>query len=521
MPEPYEFVIIGSGMAGLTVGSLLARAGKTVCLLEAHEHPGGCAHSFRIGQYTFCAAVHYIFFCGEGEPVYNFLKKLGLEQAVQFCRLDPEGYDHFSCPSAGLHFRIPNGLDKWTERLVDRFPAERDKINGFFQLITGLIREIRELPSCLSWRTVLAAPLRFRRVLRYQNWTLQDLFDRFQLATEVQAILATQLGDLGLPPALVSLPIYAALVWSYGLGAYHPTKHFAHFIETVAAVIASSPGCAVEYEAEVSGFEFDGRQVRAVRTRDGRMFAGRTFIANMDPRACAALIGRDRFPGAFLKKVDYDYSVSSYTLYLGVRGIDLRDHGFGAWNVWHYPHLDLNRAYRAQSEDGNLSDPWLFLSTPSLFSHSDDPAARICPDGDQILEAVTVCRHEPFGSLRGADRRAYRRSKKEVAERILDVLEEHYVPGLRGHLVKKVAGTPATNVRYLRAPRGNIYGSALTPANVNLNRLSFRTPIANLFFTGASAGFPSIGATVSGGARLYTHLTGDPVNPGRDLAGLL
>ncbi|MGO8903708.1 MAG: NAD(P)-binding protein [Isosphaeraceae bacterium] len=80
MSDVYDYVIVGSGMAGLTVGSLPARAGNSVCLLVAHEHPGGCAHSFPIGRYTFCAAAHYIPFCGEGEPVHNFLKKIGLHE---------------------------------------------------------------------------------------------------------------------------------------------------------------------------------------------------------------------------------------------------------------------------------------------------------------------------------------------------------------------------------------------------------------------------------------------------------
>ena len=53
MSDVYDYVIVGSGMAGLTVALLLARAGNSVCLLEAHEHPGGCAHSFPIGRYTF------------------------------------------------------------------------------------------------------------------------------------------------------------------------------------------------------------------------------------------------------------------------------------------------------------------------------------------------------------------------------------------------------------------------------------------------------------------------------------
>ncbi len=521
MSETYDYVVIGSGMAGLTVGSLLARAGHSVCLLEAHDHPGGCAHSFPVGRYTFCAAVHYIFFCGEGEPVHNFLKKIGLHETVTFTRLDPEGYDRFSCPSRELSFRIPNGLDKWADRLIDRFPPYHAGLRRFFRIIGDLVREMREMPFVLSWTNALRIPVRFRTILTYRSWTLQRLFDRLDLSPEIQAILATQVGDLGLPPERVSLVIYAGLLSSYGSGAYHPTKHFAHFIESVAAVIENSPGCALEYGAEVCGFELEGQQVRAVRTRDGRRFRGRNFISNMDPRTCVGLIGPARFPRRFQKKVNYEYSVSSYTLYLGVKGLDLRDFGFGAWNVWHYPHLNLNRAYEAQSVEGDLSDPWLFLSTPTLYNPSEHPESRICPEGEQILEAVTVCAYEPFRALRTSDRAGYRRRKKLVAERILDVLETHYVPGLRRHLVKKVAGTPATNERYLRAPRGNIYGSALTPANISFGRLKFLTPLPNLYFTGASAEFPSIGATVIGGSRLYTHLTGDPVNAGRDLHGLV
>jgi phytoene dehydrogenase-like protein len=104
---------------------------------------------------------------------------------------------------------------------------------------------------------------------------------------------------------------------------------------------------------------------------------------------------------------------------------------------------------------------------------------------------------------------------------MLEIVERAYVPELRKHIVLKLSGTPTTNVRFLWAPQGNIYGSELTPANVDFNRLKFRTPIDNLFFTGASAEFPSVGATVVGGSRLYTYLTGDPVNPGRDTYGLL
>ncbi|MBI3632925.1 MAG: NAD(P)-binding protein [Candidatus Vogelbacteria bacterium] len=66
----YDIVIIGTGMAALTFAALEAHSGKKVCMLEAHDVPGGYAHSFKYptkyGEFSFCAQVHYIWGCGPG-----------------------------------------------------------------------------------------------------------------------------------------------------------------------------------------------------------------------------------------------------------------------------------------------------------------------------------------------------------------------------------------------------------------------------------------------------------------------
>ncbi len=60
----------------------------------------------------------------------------------------------------------------------------------------------------------------------------------------------------------------------------------------------------------------------------------------------------------------------------------------------------------------------------------------------------------------------------------------------------------------MRAPLGNAYGSSLTPWNVK-NRLPFETPIDNLYWCNATAGYPSFCGTASTGMNLYMRLTGD------------
>jgi all-trans-retinol 13,14-reductase len=504
MPETelYDDLILGTGMAGLTVGAMLARAGRRVLLLEAHEHPGGYAHSFPMGDYRFCAQVHYIFGCGEGEPVHTLLEQLGLAESVRFHRLDPEGFDHIVI--AGDRFRIPSGFPKFRDRLIRRFPEASEGLFRYFAIVMALREELSRLPDKLSLRDVVSAPLRFPHVLRYRSWTLQRLYDHLGLPQRLQAVLAGQSGDYLLPPERVSLLLHVALIAGYDRGAYYPEKHFSHFIDAIVADIKAQPGCDVLFEHEVSRIDIQNGRVVGVDTAQGKRFQARRYISNIDPAQTLRLTGAQHFPTDYRQKLDYEYSCSTFTLYLGLSGCDLRAHGFGSFNVWHYPHDDINRIYRDQVEHSELSNPWLFLATPTL--HSNAPG--LAPEGHDVLEVATSCSYEHFEALRARDPRAYTRAKTKLRDTILDVLEESYIPGLRKHLDIHVAGTPLTNAHFCRSPLGNAYGSALTPANIARGRIDFETPIRNLFLVNATAGYPSIGGTVSAGLRLFERLGG-------------
>jgi phytoene dehydrogenase-like protein len=224
----------------------------------------------------------------------------------------------------------------------------------------------------------------------------------------------------------------------------------------------------------------------------------------MDPQAAISLAGPEHFARRIRKKASYEYSHASMMLYLGLRDIDLTDYGYGNYNRWHLEQWDMNRCWD-ELMTGNYERPWLFMATPTLHTHD----TGIAPKGSQILEILTLANYDLFADAKRRNKQEYEDLKFRVAGRMLDIVEEHYVPNLRQHIAKWAYGSPTTNEDFVLAPRGNAYGSHMTPSNMGLDRMRAQTGLRNFYWCSASSGYAGIFGTVRTGVILYMNLTGD------------
>ncbi len=530
MPSDPDVLILGSGIAGLTVGALLARAGRRVRVLEAHYHPGGYGHTFDFGEgpdrIAFNAQLHYVWNCGPGETVDRMLRKLGLHEKVTFERYDPDGFDRMEMPGHSL--RIPMDWDRLTARLVDRFPGAGGRACAAF------VGEVRATAAELAlfgeqqgaWGK-LTHIHKLRRVLRYRDATLQDVFDRLAVPPAAQTLLALQWPDFLEPPERLSFFAWVMLFAGYVQGAYYPTHHFESFVDALVETIEQSGG-EVLLRRRVVDFVSEGDRIvgavdEAVDDRleaqgertTHRVAPGGAVICNFDPRQAAEMIGVERFSAGARRTLDYTYSASNFMAYCAVEGIDLRDHGFGRYNLFHTDDPDLNRCFHSMYRLGDYSRVSFAMTTPSLLTD----AGGDCPKGQQIVEFLTVADHTRFSGLKYSSPAAYRRAKKQIFDAILDVVERDYVPDFRKHLCFKLTGSPTTNTRYCLSPLGHSYGSAMTPAQIR-HRVEPDSSIPGLWFCSASAGYAGFSGAVWTGTRLYERLTGDAVAWGPHLAGV-
>ncbi len=501
----YDYIIIGTGSSALTVGALLAHSGNKVCMLEAHDLPGGYVHTFRMGEFGFCAQVHYIWGAGPGGRVNAFLKKIGLERDITFEPLGPEGYDLMSMPDGKKVF-IPYGWDRLAENIDKAYPGQKKNVEKFCKILSDIRRELSLLPEKkITLWDYLTKWYKFLTLIRYRTATVQDAFDECGLSKEAQLVLIANAGDLMEPPKNLSLFVYAGLFGGYNTGAYYPTKHFAYYIQRIADFITEHKGCHIYYETEVTEIRTEGNRVQSVRTSDGKTFTAPQFICNMDPQKASKMIGREKFPAEDLSQLSYEYSPAGVVIYLGLKDdIDLRKYGFGNYNIWHNEQWDMNTMWDEMGAM-NFEKPWIFLSTPTL--HTSE--GGVAPKGHQILEIASYTEYQPFKDAMDKSYKDYLKLKNAIADRMIAVAQERFIPNLVNHILVKVVGTSLSNEDFCCSPFGNAYGSRLIPKNISTSRLKSKTAFENLRWCNASSGWPGVYGTVVAGSNLYMELTGD------------
>lgn len=514
----HDYLVAGSGLSGLTFAALAARRGRKVLVVEAHEHPGGYGHTFAYGKaprtFRFNAQLHYVWNCGPDQTVGRVLRRLGLERDVTFERLDPDRWDRMRVGDLALD--MPSDPAALIERLAALFPAHADACRRFVDEVWATADALDALPTDPQPLSVLPRVWALRRVFRWRDATLGQVFEHFGLPAEARALLALQWPDFMLPPRDLSFFAWVMLFVGYARGAYYPTRHFEHVVDSLVRVIREAGG-EVRTGFRVTGFPLDGDRVSGVEGEpvdaDGapvgpiERLTARHVVCNLDPRRAAELIGLDRFRPAVRRKLDAQPSVSNFMAYCVIEGLDPREHGFGRNNLFHADHPDLDRTFDDMVLRGDYTRPSYAVSMPTLLTSDRND----CPPGCTVVEILTAADYTRWQTLKNASARAYTDKKKEVFEHLCESLEHHHLPGFRDHLVFKLLGSPSTNQRYAGSPTGASYGAALIPSQMGPGRLTHDSSVPGLSFCSATAGYPGFAGTFWTGARLYEVLEGDAV----------
>ena len=517
--ERFDVVVIGAGLGGLVAGALLARAGRSVLVVERHTVAGGNATVFRRRGYVFDVGLHYVGGCDGDGPLPRILRAAGAGD-VAFRELDPGGYDELVLP--GLRFAIPRGRDAFRERLLGAFPSERAGIDRWVALLAALARVLPRLhrPAALG-----AALLRSPLLLRHRGATLAQFLDTCTADPALRAVLAGQHIGYALPPSRASVLVAAGITAHYLEGAFYPQGGGQVLADRLASALGRAGGrLLLRTSAErllmergaVAGVVLRGAQGGTVGVRAPRV------ISNADVlRTLGELLPPDALPARLRERASHwDMAPPLAVAYLGLRrqagdGAETPPHAAAAAlpprapqaarNVWVQPALDVEAEYAAVARGTFAEASSAFIT---LASDKDPGEQGIAPPGIANVQVMGVAPAAPAAwgtSAAAAADGSYRRDPRYLAakqaclERLLDAASLAW-PDVRARVERAELASPLTHSRYTGSTGGTSYGLAATPRQFLLARPGARSGVPGLYLCGAScrAGHGIVGAATSG-----------------------
>jgi phytoene dehydrogenase-like protein len=259
-------------------------------------------------------------------------------------------------------------------------------------------------------------------------------------------------------------------------------------------------GGELRLKTRVKRILLDGRRATGVELDDGTLISARYVLSNADPGVTfGKLIGNENLPARLRSKVERSrYSTSCLSLYFAT-DMDLRAAGLDSGNFWLYDHADVDAIYKQGLTDYSLraeTPPGMFLTVTTL----KDPSKM--HNGQHTCEAFAFVGYDAFQQWEHSTYKnrsaGYLALKEDLAWRMVSGLDRRF-PGLSKRIVFWDLGTPLTNLHYINATRGNLYGIEKTPDQVGPGSFPIQTEIEGLLLCGANTSSHGVsGATASG-----------------------
>ena len=455
----YDAVIIGSGLGGLECAHILSKAGMSVLLLERGTQAGGCLQSYRRHGLAFDTGFHYVGGLDKGQSLHSAFRHLGLLR-LPWQRLD----NHFDRVTIGNQtFSFAQGYDAFVETLTVAFPAERDALNKYADMLKQCGEQQFDALNPQTEESSVLSRL-------FETSAYQYLTETFHDPLLINVLCGT---SLKMELRKESLPLFT---FANGNGSFIERswrlKGDGSLIINSLADGIRMHGGEIICNAEVRELvEKDGKLVHAVCS-NGEIYEGTIFISNIHPAVTCNLVKQSsRMKKVYRSRITHlENTFGMFTVSLRIKPQTLR---YFNWNQYIYKEPDV----------------WAFHLKNNPVS-GVLVSCRIPEDGSKYVQQVDLltpmnwseCEqwsHTEVGR-RGED---YKAMKKRVADECI-TLAERFIPGLRDRITGCYTSTPLTYRNYTLTPEGSAYGLRKDFRNPMITLLSPRTPIPNLLLTG-------------------------------------
>ncbi|MBP0905267.1 phytoene desaturase family protein [Mariniflexile gromovii] len=484
MQKHYDVVIIGSGLAGLVSAIILAKEGKSVCVLEKNNQYGGNLQTFVRNKTIFDTGVHYIGGLSKGQNLYEYFKYIGIMEQLNFHKMDEDGFDIISFDNDPKEYKHAQGYENFIKNLLIDFPGEEKGIRMYCD-------NLRETCKKFPLYSLEKGNAYYDDMEIFQL-PAKEFINSFTNNKKLQAVLAgtnyLYAGDHNRTPFYV----HALSTNSYIESSYRCINGGSQITKILIKTLKALGGETYNHN-EVVEFGFENDLITSAITKKGKEVKGDLFISNIEPKFTVKMIGEDRFRKPFVNRIEkIESTIAAFTLY-----IVLKPNMFKYQNKNFYHFKDVDKVWSSQDYTQE-SWPEGYMMSMGIKKNSngygDNIAVMTYMRYDEVLPWENTHNTVANKNERG---QTYEEFKTEKAEILIDELEKKF-PNIRDCIASYYTSTPLSYRDYIGSNRGSIYGYVKDVNKPMHSHLSPRTRIKNLYLTGQSLNMHGIlGVTIS------------------------
>lgn len=457
----FDYIVIGSGIGGLSSAIYLAQAGYSVLILERHNRPGGYTHSFMRKECCFDSAVRIVAGANKNGLLNRLLKKMNIEdlESVELEEIYTAVYPkHKIKVRSGIQGLIRSYSEAFTNDVecITNLIAEMEKI--YYSTIELLENEN---PISIFTNSLYS---------KYMQISFQDFLEEYVENPELIYCLQSMCGYFGASPKNGSAAYFSYAIMSFFIeGAYYIKGSFQKLSLRIIKELKRY-NCQILLNSEVEKIICDNNIVSGVRLIDGTQYECNKIIYNGDYKSLIGnLISTEKFPDRYIKRsLKMNIAMSAFEVFiitdLKMEEFSLSHENF-VYNLYNYSEIyEKHKKIR----EGEIDLSGIAISCPTLVDGS------LCPEGNHLIIISTAVSLEIEKNWN---------SVKVLYMDVMIKLAEKVIPGLSNHILYSEAATPKTMHRYTLNTDGSSYGW-----EQNFSQIQYRpkqkTPIKGLYLVG-------------------------------------
>lgn len=491
----YDIIIIGGGHNGLVCAAYLAKAGKSVLVLEAREQVGGAANTASLCEgWKVSSCAHYLNQLNQTVSRDLKLSSHGLKMAstkVSTIALDADGNHLFlngnTASGAAISKSDAANFSKFMKLmrqyadtlgfLIDTPPI--DIFNPDWDDKTAALK--------LGWKLRFGLGAEkmseFLRMVGMNIYdVLDDEFDSPQLkgALAFDAVLGTHSGPRS-PGSVLTLLYRLAAGKSGELNL--PEGGMGAVTEAMSKA-AKRFGATIKTATKVASVTVDNCAVTGVTLENGEAYFAKRVISNADPKTTVMdIVGPRHFEADFVKRVEnIRMRGNAAKLHIALNGLptftNLSTEQLNSRLLIAPAHDDVERAFNHAKYGEVSAHPMMEISIPSI----DDQT--LCDTGHVLTATVQYAPHALKGGWTDA-------AKASFMESCIDRIAI-YAPDIRDHIKQAELVTPVDLEAQYGMRGGNWHHGELTLDQMLMLRPApeasrYALPLDGMYLCGAGA----------------------------------